>query len=166
MKRCKKPPSKILDSPLDARFGAENLVLSSTDENRFKVKSMGTALPPPPHIQANKKYIGHVVTKPPSPHLWWSTCRQLLEINFRKILNSNFHAAQTRQNTKENNNINSQAKVTTNFRPTYRLLVIISTGRSYPCDTRDKVIAVLMSRWHCISRAGSTDLRPFLNTQL
>jgi hypothetical protein len=50
MKRCKKPLSKLLDAPLEARFGAEKLVLSATDENRFKVESMRRAPSPAPHI--------------------------------------------------------------------------------------------------------------------
>jgi hypothetical protein len=49
MKRSKKPLSKLLDSPLDSRIGAEELVLSSTDENSFKVDSMDRT-PHPYHI--------------------------------------------------------------------------------------------------------------------
>jgi len=124
------------------------------------------APPPAPHISRLTENISPVKTKWLSPHLSRSTCLHLLDIKFRRSLNSNVCAAQTRQNTKENNNINSQAKVTTNFRPTYRLLVIISKDRSYPCYTNDKVIAVLMCRWQCVSRAGSTDVRPFVNTQI
>jgi hypothetical protein len=93
VKRCKKPLSKLLDSPHDTRFGAEKLVLSATDENRFKVERMGRS--PPPHLQANTKHIHPVKTKPLSPHLSWSTCRHLFSIKFRRSLNSNLYAAQT-----------------------------------------------------------------------
>jgi hypothetical protein len=68
MKRCNEPLSTLLDSPLDARFGAEKLVLSSTDENSFKVKSVVRV--PPTHISRLTENIYALSRqKPLSPHL-------------------------------------------------------------------------------------------------
>jgi hypothetical protein len=72
-KCCNKPLSKLLDAPLDARFGAEKFVLSSTDENRFKFEIMGRH--PSPHISRLTENIYALSRQPDITtstviHLW------------------------------------------------------------------------------------------------